>query len=208
MSQPVEKIIPAYPFVQYRDDLNVVAFFKAYNIIAQQYLEAFNALYLPCWTSPLIKGYLLDWVALGIYGVERPLVQTSTATIAEGAYNTVEYNDIYYAHMKSFHPGTFQHLPDDYFKRILTWNFYKGDGFQFSVEWLKRRIARFIHGESGADPLLENTFDVSVTSKNGKFTLKIPEYGDGVGEFLVRAINTRLVNLPFIYTYEAEAVSQ
>lgn len=208
MSKPFEKIIPAYPFVQYRDDPNIVAFFNAYNIIAQQYLDAFNALFLPCWTSSLITGPLLDWIARGIYGVERPLIQTSTATLAEGAYNTVEYNEIVYAHMENFHPGTFQHMPDDYFKRILTWNFYKGDGFQFSVEWLKRRIARFIHGVDGTDPQLENTYDVSVTSSDGVFTLKIPEYGDGVGVFLVRAINARLVNLPFIYTYDAEAIEQ
>lgn len=206
--KPVDKIIPAYPFVQYRDDPYVVAFFNAYNTLAQQYLTAFNNLYLPCWTSSLVTGNLLDWVAKGIYGADRPLLQTSTSTVAEGPYDTAEYDEVAYARMKNFHPGTFQHLPDEYFKRILTWNFYKGDGFQFSVEWLKRRIARFVHGPAGTDPQLQNAFDVSVTSSAGKFTLKIPEYGDGVGEFLVKAINTQLVNLPFIYSYEAEAVTQ
>lgn len=208
MKMPVDKIIPAYPFVQYSDDPNVVAFFNAYNKMAQVYLTAFNNLYLPCWTSSLVTGQLLDWVAKGIYGVERPLIQTSTATVAKGAYNTIEYDAVAYAHMESYHPGTYQHLPDDYFKRILTWNFYKGDGFQFSVMWLKRRIARFIHGAAGIDPPLEHTFDVSVTSKNGVFTLKIPEYGDGIGNFLKIAIDEGLVNLPFMYSWNAEVVEQ
>jgi len=46
----------------------------------------------------------------------------------------------------------FYELPDDIFKRILTWNLYKGDGNRFSMRWLKRRIARFLFGVNGIDP--------------------------------------------------------
>ena len=86
MQYLTEKILPAYPFVQYRDDPNVVAFFEAYNEIAQEYLDSLNNLALPCWTSESITGQLLDWIALGIYGVERPLLQVSEEAIARGAY--------------------------------------------------------------------------------------------------------------------------
>lgn len=201
MAVPTDKIIPAYPFVQYNDDPNVVAFFTAYNAMAQQYLQAMNALNLPFWPGDNINGYLLDWIAAGIYGVERPYIRISETSIAKGAYNTIEYNVIPYAKLNKYQPGKTQYLPDSYFKRILTWNFFKGDGFQFSIPWLKRRLARFIHGTAGIDPVLQNTFDISVISNAGKYEIGIPDYGDGVGSFLKIALDQGLVNLPFIYSF-------
>ncbi|WP_336240432.1 hypothetical protein [Citrobacter werkmanii] len=201
MAALVDKILQAYPFVQYRDDPDVVAFFNAYNRMAQEYLTAFNGLSLPFWPAPEISGYLLDWIAEGIYGERRPSLQIAQESSAVGAYNTTEYNTIQYAGMRSYTPGSAQYLPDEYFKRILTWNFYKGDGFQFSIPWLKRRIARFIHGIAGLDPYLQHTFDVSITSNAGVFDIGIPEYGGGAGEVLKVAIDQQLVKLPFIYTY-------
>lgn len=208
MKAPVNKIIPSYSFTQYNDDPNVVAFFDAYNEIAQGYLDSLNDLNLPCWTSPAIIGELLDWVALGIYGQDRPLLQVSEDAIARGAYNTIEYNSIAYARMKNYIPGSASYVPDDYFKRILTWNFYKGDGLHFCIDWLKRRVARFIHGVNGIDPPVQSTFDVSVTVDSGVFSIVIPDYGNGVGYFLKDAIDQSLVNLPFIYTYSTTVVEK
>ncbi|MGQ3662128.1 hypothetical protein [Citrobacter braakii] len=201
MEQPVNKIIPAYPFVQYRDDPYVVAFFDAYNEMAQQYLDSLNALGLPCWTSDAITGALLDWVALGIYGESRPKLQVSEEAVAKGTYNTIEYNAIPYAGMSNYAPGASMYVPDDFFKRILTWNFYKGDGSHFCIDWLKRRIARFVHGANGIDPPLQHTFDVGVTVSGGNFDIIIPEYGNNAGNFLKTAIDQGFVKLPFIYTY-------
>ena len=48
----------------------------------------------------LHHGELLDWIALGIYGEGRPLLQISEDAIARGAYNTIEYNAIPYAGLK------------------------------------------------------------------------------------------------------------
>lgn len=208
MMAPVEKIIPSYPFVQYRDDPNIVAFFDAYNEIAQEYLSSLNSLNLPCWTSPALTGDLLWWVVKGIYGEDRPLLQVSEAAIARGAYDTIEYNKIPYAHLNNFVPGYSSYVHDDYFKRILTWNFYKGDGAYFCIDWLKRRVARFVHGSNGIDPLLQHTFDVGVTVDSGTFSIAIPDYGNGVGYFLKDAIDQRLVKLPFIYNYETTVVAQ
>lgn len=204
----VKEIIPAYPFVQYRDDRDVVAFFDAYNEMSQAYLDSLNELGLPCWTSPALTGELLGWAVKGIYGEVRPLLQVSEAAIARGAYDTVEYNSIPYATLKNYVPGSSAYVHDDYFKRILTWNFYKGDGSHFCIDWLKRRIARFIHGPSGIDPLLQHTFDVGVTVDKGIFNIAIPDYGNGVGYFLKDAIEQQLVKLPFIYTYETMVADQ
>lgn len=197
----VDKIIPSYPFIQYGDDENVTAFFSAYNEMAQEYLSAFNALTLPYWPADIISGYLLDWIAQGIYGETREKVQTSSGGVAKGTYNSIEYNTIPYAHMKNYTPGSSAYLSDEYFKRILTWNFYKGDGLQFSTSWLKRRVARFLHGKAGVDPILQDTFDVSVTSSAGVFNITITDSGDGIATFLKTAIEQGMVKLPFIYTF-------
>jgi len=196
----VTDIIPAYPFVQYNDDINVTAFFDAYNNMAQTYLDSFNDIELPCWTSPTITGALLDWVALGVYGQIRPSVDRESAQSKTGPYNTVEYNTIPYAKIKNISTSQFG-MSDDIFKRLLTWNFYKGDGFQFSIPWIKRRVARFIHGVNGVDPNLQCTFDISVSVNNGVITLVIPDYGDGVADFLIACIQQGLVNLPFMYSF-------
>lgn len=204
----IENIIPAYPYTQYNDDPNIAALFQAYNQLAQQGLDYLNALDLPCWTSSLVTGELLDWVALGLYGETRPMLQISEDAIARGAYNTIEYNAIPYAGLKSYVPGSASYVPDDYFKRILTWNFYKGDGSHFCIDWLKRRLARFIHGDNGTDPPLQHTFDISVTPDKGVFSVTIPDYGDGVGYFLRAAITQHLVKLPFIYTFTVRVIEQ
>lgn len=204
MTEVIDRIIPAYPFVQYNDDENVVAFFNAYNTLAQQYLDALNGLALPCWTSPEVTGYLLDWIAQGIYGQLRPAVQLSQTQTEKGDYNTIEYNMIPYACISNYVAGQYAFLSDDLFKRILTWNFYKGDGFQFSVPWLKRRVARFIHGKDGLDPPLQQTFDVSIKPSSGSFHITLPEYGDGIARSLASSIAQGFVKLPFIYTYQTE----
>lgn len=208
MAALIDKIIPAYPYTQYNDDPNIHAFFNAYNLLAQGYLDEMNILGLPCWTSPNVVGDLLDWIALGIYGETRPLLQISEDAIARGAYNTIEYNAITYAGLKNYIPGSASYVPDDYFKRILTWNFYKGDGSHFCIDWLKRRLARFVHGANGIDPPIQSTFDISVAVDSGNYEITIPDYGDGVGYFLRDAISQQLVKLPFIYTYTVTVVKQ
>ena len=208
MAALLETITPAYPYTQYNDDANIVALFEAYNQLAQGYLDYLNALDLPCWTSSAITGDLLDWIALGIYGETRTLLQISEDAIARGAYNTIEYNGIPYAGLKNYVPGSASYVADDYFKRILTWNFYKGDGSHFCIDWFKRRLARFIHGANGIDPPIQDTFDISVTPDKGAFFVTIPDYGDGVGYFLKDAIGQSLVKLPFIYTYTVTVVEQ
>lgn len=201
MDEIVQEIIPAYPFVQYNDDENVVAFFKAYNGIAQEYLDALNKLHLPCWTSPEITGWLLDWIAHGIYGQLRPALSVTEGQAQRGDYNSVEYNASPYAHISNYIAGKYEFISDDMFKRVLTWNFYKYEGFQFSVPWFKRRIARFIHGKDGIDPVLQHTFDVSVKPVEGGFSVIIPDYGDGIADSLKSAIEQGFCKTPFMYNF-------
>ncbi|WP_213239647.1 hypothetical protein [Citrobacter braakii] len=204
MEAQVSQIIPSYPFVQYRDDPNVVAFFQVYNEMAQEYLDEINSLSIPYWPSPALSGKLLDWVVEGIYGESRPLLKVSLDAIAKGAYNTIDYNTIPYAGLKNYIPGATTYVVDDYFKRILTWNFYKGDGVQFNIDWLKRRIARFLRGPNGIDPPVTDTFDISVIPNNGVFAILLPNSNDSVGQFLKDAIEQRIVKLPFMYSFTVD----
>lgn len=201
MDQIETNIIPSYIFTQYNDDEDVTAFFESYNEMAQKYLNAFNNLQLPCWTSQLITGWLLDWIAQGIYGQIRPALQIVKEQTQKGDYNTIEYNAITYATISNYIAGQYSYLSDDLFKRVLTWNFYKGDGLQFSVPWFKRRIARFIIGNDGIDPPIDETFDISITSNDGTFYVRIPDYDDGVAYALAACIEQEFVNLPFMYKY-------
>lgn len=84
MAALLESIIPAYPYTQYNDDPDIVAFFDAYNKLAQGYLDYFNNLNLPCWTSPAITGELLDWIAAGIYGESRPCFKSPRMPLLVG----------------------------------------------------------------------------------------------------------------------------
>jgi hypothetical protein len=65
-------ILKSYPYQQYQDDPNIVAFFDAYNSIAQGYMDYVLGLNLPIYTQ--LSGPLLDWVGQGLYGFQRPTI--------------------------------------------------------------------------------------------------------------------------------------
>jgi hypothetical protein len=128
----LKEIIPSYLYQEYADDENLQGFIAAYNALAQEYADWFNQINLPCYTGPLISDTLLDWVASGLYGIQRPAL-TGNALVT-----------------------------DDQFKRIISWHFYKDDGKVFDVRWLKRRIMRFLTGISGTGQGINQTYQISV----------------------------------------------
>lgn len=154
--------LAAYPYQQYSDDDNITAWFMAYNQTAQDYLDYFNTYNLAVYTDSVINGSLLDWCAEGIYGMTRPVIPAG-ALQNIGAYNTLIYNFWQYNYGAVIGASTYAVATDDIFKRCMTWNFYKGDGQTFSVTWLKRRIMRWLIGENGSAPNVDNTYTISVT---------------------------------------------
>ncbi len=152
--------IPAYLYEEYQDDENLQAFFAAYNILVQRYVTWFATVALPIY--PGLFGALLDWICNNLYGQARP--QLSYGTLEEvGPLNTwtpneVSPNDDFLAG----NPVLFS-VADDFYKRVLTWNFFKGDGKEFSVRWLKRRIYRFLYGINGTAPNVVQTYQISVS---------------------------------------------
>lgn len=141
-------VIPSYLYLQYSDDEDLQAFVRAYNNLAQKYIDFFNTVILPVYTSDEINGDLLDWVSMGVYGIMRPTIGSFFINPFLGPFNTAMFNTMPFNGYSDITPVT---LSDDVFKRIITWHFYKGDGKVFNIIWLKRRIERFLFGKNGTD---------------------------------------------------------
>ena len=190
------EIIKSYPYVQFADDENITAWFDAYNAYAQQYLDWFNNTPLAVYTRSEISGALLDWVANGVYGCYRtPIAFGNSRSI--GPLNTYTPNYIPFNQGKELSDVTSFTMTDDIFKRVITWNFYKGDGVQLSIPWLKKRIARFTD---------LNFMDVSVTvGADRAVTVKITGASSEILSYLQSIMELGLVNLPIGYTFTVES---
>lgn len=167
--------IPAYVYVDFQGDDDIAAFFTAYNAYAQGYVDFFNNLNFPIYTKGLVAGPLLDWVGKSIYGILRPGIQTGQAVRRQGPVDTVVVNTL---DVNGWVHGTeqaYKLASDDYYRRAITWAFYKGDGKVFTPRWLKRRVNRFLYGLDGADVVNDETFGISVQFTGYKeWTITIP----------------------------------
>jgi hypothetical protein len=155
-TSPLTEVVPTYVYGQYADDQNIQSFFAGVNTEGQGYIDWFYQTALSVYTSSAINGPLLDWIGQGIYGISRPSVSTLNSR-SYGAYNTIAYSSLSYNTRKKTNSGTSQLASDDIYKRVLTWYVYLGDGRQMSIQWLRRRVARFLFGVNGSD-VSANTF--------------------------------------------------
>jgi hypothetical protein len=199
----IKAILPSYLYQQYTNNDTtpyLQAFFDAYNELSQTNLDTLNSLNLPDYTTK--TGALLDLVGTGIYGIPRPTFSLGTYSYL-GEYDTVPYDTLAYNSEKLITPSNFYVTNDDYYKRIITWNYYEGDGNYFNTTWLKRRIQRFLQGVNGYLPVLDNTYQISVTFASlnvidiiiatGNLTASAPILNAG--------IQAGVLQLPFQYTY-------
>lgn len=144
----LDQISAAYLYEEYADDPDLQAFIAAYNAGQQTMQGWFWSNILAYW--PGLQGDILEWCGEGIYGLPKTSVATA-ASQALGPLNTEVLNS---ATLNSFVPSaqTVYALSGDMYQRILTWHLYRGDGRNFSIRWLKRRIVRFLLGTNGLDP--------------------------------------------------------
>lgn len=168
-SLPLQAAIPSYLYLEYSDDEDLQAFVASFNQIAQGYVDWFNQTPLSVYTSSSISGALLDWVATGIWGISRPVLSTESAQDFAG-YNEATYNTLAYNAMNYVQSGTAHLADDDTYKRVLTWNLYRGDGEMFCLQWLKNRIARFLNGPNGMDYAVLNA-QPGITVSGSVFTV-------------------------------------
>lgn len=164
--------IHAYLYQEYADDDNLSALIQSFNGLADDYASFFATIGLPIYTNPNVSGELLDWVIQGIYGLTRPSLSTTNATLS-GEINTFPINGLEFNGFVSSTQSSAIIVDDDLFRRILTWHFFKGDGHVFSIRWLKRRIIRFLAGLNGTDAGANDTSQISVVVDDGVYSIRI-----------------------------------
>ena len=161
---PLATIVPSYAYFQYADDVSIQAFISSFNSITQSYLNWFVNTPLAVYVLSTINGELLDWIGQSLYGYSRPLIVFKsiygnvTGYYGSGAYGKTAYGKI----RQKVTPGTAVSVNDDVYKRALTWHLYLGDGKQMTIQWVKRRIARFLYGVDGTDIPFDDLQNVSV----------------------------------------------
>lgn len=205
-------VIPAVPYWQYNDDPNIVAFFDATNTMAQEYVDWFNAINLPVYAgNDQVSGDLLDWVLTGLYNLPRPVLPSNMSQ-SIGPYNTFEYDSAQY---NGYVPSTVSqsfNTTDDIYKRIATWNLYTGDGKNFTISYIKRRVKRFLTGANGVDATsaigpgtyVDNTYEVSVAFTGPQqctITVNTSNGYDVMWDVLKAAINSGACQMPFMYEF-------
>lgn len=158
---PLDDIIPSYIYKQYQDDDSVMAFSGGINELSQGYLDWFNQTPLSVYTSPSVSGPLLDWIGNNLYGIFRPTISTSSARLY-GPLNSLKINALAINGFFARKSGTSLVASDDIYRRVMTWFLFRGDGVQMSVEWVRRRIARFLFGVNGTDIDVGLIINVSV----------------------------------------------
>lgn len=157
----LEDIIRSYLYTQYNDDDNIRAFVTAYNTMAKNIYDWMKNANLPIFVGGYNAGDQLRWIARGIYGVKPPVLSSGRQLVI-GAFNTFTFNSVPFNTRKVINQSQQVVVSDDLFKRIMTWNFYKGDGFYFTIPWLKRRIMRFLTGVNGVDVVNDQHWSISV----------------------------------------------
>ena len=183
---------PAYPYQQFSDDADINALFGAYNDISSQYLSWILDRPLALYMRDTISGGLLDYSAYCIYGIRRLVLGTMSVQNTDGPIDSREIDALAIDDTElSIATGSID-MSDDLFKRIMTWNLNKGDGVQFSIPWLKKRVMRFITGVGGHAWLFTGTAPVSV-SLDGN-TVKIIIAKNTAEESVIDALNALLGN--------------
>ena len=163
---PIQSPPKSYLYAQYSDDEYVQAFVDEFNAIAQGYLDWFNATPLSVYTDSSISGALLDWIAQGVYGITRPSISSETTT-EYGEWNTAPWNTVPFNGFVIDISGGIQVASDDVFKRLMTWILYRGDGVRMTMQWLRRRVTRFIYGTGGTDIDLGLLQNISIAAAAG-----------------------------------------
>jgi hypothetical protein len=193
---------PQYLYEQYQGDIDVQALVDAFNQYAQQYLDYLVGLNLPIYTNAVISGMLLDWVAENLYALPRPSLAVISGTgQVIGDFNTWQFNTWRFASRVEITRSSLAPVTDDVYKRCITWGFYKADGFQFTIPWLKRRIMRFLTGANGIDPGISETYPVSVFfTSSSAVTIALSSTTPNAATFK-QLVQSGALPLPFQYVF-------
>lgn len=145
------------------------------------------------------KGDMLDYIALCIYGEMRPAYLNSGDYKAFGALNSLPLNQDPLNSTKVMWDTDGEAVTDEIFRRIITWNFYKGDGRMPSIPWIKRRCKRFLTGNWLDQGDLGN-----ISLKFNRNVITIKSTGFGIWDkILGDAIESGVLKLPFGFIWKS-----
>lgn len=156
----ITQSLPQYLYQEYNDDEDLLAMVNAFNAIVQGYMDWLTTANLPIYTG--LAGQMLDYIAFNVYGLKRQVLPYGVGS-SLGPLNTAPMNTIELNGYELIGPSNFFFTTDDAYKRIITWYRWDGDGKQFNLRWLKRRVERFLTGTDGTSGQTDSTYDVSVT---------------------------------------------
>jgi hypothetical protein len=172
---------------------------------AQGYLDDINALNLPVYTEQ--SGALLDWVGNSLYDEPRQNLATGLP-IEIGPINTYGINTFVIDGALIEGVSGVVSVSDAAYQSILMWNNYKGDGYQFTIRWLKRRVLRFLAGLFNYDGIItpdpDQTYQVSVAFTSDTavaITVNAGKYPLTLKPVLAAAITNGTLLLPLQYTF-------
>jgi hypothetical protein len=151
----ITSTIKSYVYTQYADDPDISAFFASYNALSQGNLDDINGYQLPIYLNQ--SGALLDWAASSIYGIFRPSLSSGSPRPI-GPYDTFAFNTEDFDGFRLINSSTNFIADDLTYQRIIQWTTFKGDGYHFTIRWLKNRVERFLRGAIFPD----QTYEVSV----------------------------------------------
>ncbi|MHA3054669.1 hypothetical protein E0H77_12505 [Acinetobacter sp. ANC 4633] len=151
-------------------------------------------------SPPPAGGNTAPWNGFDIPTKINANGNTSAFTIV-GPYETVTYNTRPFGYFSSVaNSGGATTAPaytvasDDTYKRLATWILYRGDGFQMSLNWLRRRVARFCYGLNGADIDIGLVSNISITITGDNILIKAPKSPSS--QILIQLIQANQVPLP------------
>lgn len=193
--------IPAYAYRQYSTDENVQAFFSTMNAMQQSILTWFASTPLAVYTSSAISGPLLDWTAVGIYGIARPVLSTlsssETGPLGENVLGTHTFGVL-----SIEASGTTVTVTDDIYKRVLTWILYRGDGLNFTMPWLLRRVERFLGGVNGVDVPVDLATRPTISVSGVAFSITVPTAPSNPASPIFQQLMTQgFLPTPLPYTF-------
>lgn len=193
----------AYPYHQFTDDVNITAFFDAYNKIAQDYLTWLVEHPFALYTRSEITGGFLNYCAYCLYGQFRYRISDVHLQGYTGALNDTDINRLAVDEVDIRKQYKGAAISDDNFKRILTWNFYKGDGLNFTIPWLKKRVMRFLTGENGKTKQFNNCEKISVTFQGRHITITVKpgNWDEKLVSVLDNIINNGVLNIPVMFKF-------
>jgi hypothetical protein len=132
-----------YPFVGngFEKSKDVRALFDTCNAELDSIIQSLSRLNLGLYLDK--EGAWLDWIAKGVFGFSRPSIAITELLSSQGGFNNFGFDKRGYGYSVNANTTAFVTLTDDQFKKYLQWHLWRGDGYQFSIPWLKARVARF-----------------------------------------------------------------